>query len=78
MSTMLYLLIGTISTNILQNIINDLAKISTSPKSPLRNQWVQTFIVCLLVIAVFVGSKSLVMTRTMIKTGDDKNHDENR
>ena len=52
---MLFLLIGTISTNIIQNIINDLAKLFTLPTSPLRNQWVQTFIVCLLVIAVFIG-----------------------
>jgi hypothetical protein len=60
MSTMLYLLIGTISTNIIQNVMNDLAKIFTIPTSPLRNQWFQTFIVCLLVIAVLMVNKYII------------------
>ncbi len=43
------------TTNMLQYLINENVKFFTSPTSPLRNRWLQTFIFCLLIIAVSVG-----------------------
>lgn len=45
---------GVITPNLFSDLINNFVASFTSPTSPLRNRWVQTFVFCFLIIVVSV------------------------
>ena len=60
------------TTNLIQDLINETVIFFTSPTSPLRNRWVQTFIICLIIIAVAVGFYYLSGENNKVKPPPEK------